>query len=70
MQLLGGILLFFRNPVGRVIGVIGAGIGALGSLLAVGGAYPFWALAAFALCIWCLHGLLVLGERASDIDHA
>lgn len=62
VQLLGGALLFFRDAIGRVIGVIAAAIGALGSLLAVGGAYPFWALAAFALCLWCLHGLLVLGQ--------
>ncbi len=62
IQIVGGISLFGRGGFGRVIGIIGAGIGAIGSLLAVGGEYPFWALGIFAICLWCLHGLIVLGE--------
>jgi hypothetical protein len=29
----------------------------------VGGNYPFWSLGVFALCLWILHGLTVLGEE-------
>ncbi len=41
-------------------------IGALGSLLAVGGAYPFWSLGVFAICLWIIHGLVVLGEPIEE----
>ena len=45
-----------------MIGIIGAGLGALEALLAVGGNYPFWSLGVFALCLWILHGLVIYGE--------
>jgi hypothetical protein len=47
---------------GRVIGLVAAAIGAVGALLDVGGAHPWWALGIFAICLVCIHGLLVLGE--------
>ena len=47
---------------GRVIGIAAATIGAIGALLGVGGAYPFWSLGIFAICVIVLHGLIVLGE--------
>ncbi len=62
VELAAGVSLFMRGTFGRIIGLIAASLGALGSLLAVGGAYPFWALGAFAICIICIHGLVVLGE--------
>ncbi len=67
IQLAAGFSLLGGNAFGRVIGIIGAALGALESLLAVGGNYPFWSLGVFALCLWILHGLMVLGEdeRAS-----
>jgi hypothetical protein len=34
---------------------------AIGTLLLVGGANPFWPLGVFALCV-IIHGLLVYGE--------
>jgi hypothetical protein len=48
-----------------VIGIIGATIGAIESLLAIGGDNPWWALGIFALCVWVLYGLIVYGE---DVD--
>ena len=67
IQLTGGFSLLAGNTYGRVIGIIGASIGAVGALLSIGGNNPWWSLAVFALCLYILHGLSVLGEdeRAS-----
>ena len=62
VELIAGCSLFAGGTFGRIVGLIAASLGALGALLAVGGAYPFWALGAFAICIICIHGLVVLGE--------
>ena len=45
---------------------IAASFGALGALLSVGGAYPFWSLGVFAICLWCIHGLVVYGEPLEE----
>ena len=66
IQLFAGFSLFTGGTYGRVIGIIAASLGALGALLAVGGAYPFWALGVFAICLWCIHGLIVLGEPMEE----
>ena len=42
--------------------MIGGTLGALGALLSVGGAYPWWSLSIFFLCIWVTWGVIVLGE--------
>jgi hypothetical protein len=62
IQLLGGFSLVGGGAFGRVIGLIAASLGAIGALLSVGGAYPFWSLGIFALCVICIHGLVVYGE--------
>jgi len=62
VQLIGGFSLLSGQTFGRVVGLIAASLGAIGALLAVGGAYPFWSLGIFALCVICIHGLLVYGE--------
>ncbi|MDP9133810.1 MAG: hypothetical protein M3N56_03170 [Actinomycetota bacterium] len=62
IQLTGGFSLMAHNAYGRVIGVVGAGLGAIGALLSIGGANPWWSLAVFALCVYILNGILVLGE--------
>jgi hypothetical protein len=62
IQLTAGFSLMAGNTWGRVIGVVGAGLGAIGALLSVGGANPWWSLGVFALCVYILHGILVLGE--------
>ena len=62
IQLTGGFSLLAGNAYGRVIGVIGASLGAIGALLSIGGSYPWWSLGIFVLCVYVLHGLLVYGE--------
>src|SRR3954453_21124268 len=44
---------------GRIIGIFVASLSAVGALLSVGGAYPFWSLGIFALCVVIIHGLAV-----------
>ena len=51
IQLAGGFSLMAGNTYGRVIWIIGASLGAIGALLSIGGAYPWWSLAIFFLCI-------------------
>ena len=62
IQLTGGFSLLAGNTYGRVIGLVGASLGAIGALLSVGGAYPWWSLGIFVLCVYVIHGLLVFGE--------
>jgi hypothetical protein len=62
IQLGAGFSLMTGGTFGRVIGIVAATIGALESLLSVGGQHPWWSLAIFALCVWILHGLIVFGE--------
>jgi hypothetical protein len=62
IQLTAGFSLFGGGAYGRVIGITAASIGAIGALLSVGGAYPFWSLGIFALCVIVIHGLVVYGE--------
>jgi hypothetical protein len=62
IQLTAGFSLLAGNTYGLVIGVIGATLGAINSLLAIGGSDPWWSLALFALCLWILYGLLGFGE--------
>jgi hypothetical protein len=62
IQLAGGVSLFAGNTFGRVIGVIGASLGAIAALLSIGGAYPWWSLGIFLLCIYIIHGLFIYGE--------
>jgi hypothetical protein len=62
IQLTGGFSLLAGNTYGRVIGIVGGSLGAIGALLAIGGSYPWWNLAVFALCVYVVHGLFVYGE--------
>jgi hypothetical protein len=62
IQLTGGFSLWAGKSYGRVIGIIGAGLGAIGALLSIGGANPWWSLAIFALCIYIIKGIVDLGE--------
>ena len=62
IQLTGGFSLMAGNAYGRVIGVIGASLVAIGALLSIGGSYPWWSLGIFVLCIYVVHGILVYGE--------
>ena len=62
IQITGSFSLFAGNAYGRVIGIVGAGLGAITALLSIGGANPWWSLAIFFLCIYVLHGIMVLGD--------
>jgi hypothetical protein len=62
VQITGGISLFAGNTYGRVIGIVAAGLGAISALLSIGGAYPWWSLAIFALCVFIIHGIFILGD--------
>jgi len=59
IQLAGGFSLMAGNTYGRVIGIIGGSLGAIGALLSIGGSYPWWSLAVFALCVYVVHGIFV-----------
>ena len=69
IQLTGGFSLLSGNTYGRVIGIVGASLGAIGALLSIGGANPWWSLAIFFLSVWIVHGIIVFGddERARAI---
>jgi hypothetical protein len=62
IQLTAGFSLFSGGTYGRVIGIVAASIGALESLLSIGGTHPWWSLAIFAICLYVLHGLIIFGE--------
>jgi len=62
IQLTGGFSLMAGNAYGRVIGIIGGSLGAIAALLSIGGAYPWWSLGIFVLCIYVVHGIVVFGE--------
>ena len=62
IQLSGGISLAAGSTYGRVIGIIGGSLGAIGALFSIGGANPWWSLAIFFLCIWIVYGISVLGD--------
>jgi hypothetical protein len=62
IQLTGGFSLLAGNAYGRIIGIIGASLGAIGALFSIGGANPWWSLAVFFLCIWVVYGIVILGE--------
>jgi hypothetical protein len=62
IQLTGGVSLFAGNAYGRVIGIIGGSLGAIGALLSIGGAYPWWSLGIFFLCVYIVHGIFIYGD--------
>jgi hypothetical protein len=63
IQLTGGFSLMAGNVYGRLIGLTGATLGAIGALLSIGGNDPWWSLGIFVLCLWIIHGILVYGEE-------
>ena len=62
IELTAAFSLFAGGLWGRMVGIAAATIGAIGALLNVGGAHPWWALGVFAICLVVIHGLAVLGE--------
>ena len=68
IQLTGGFSLMAGNTYGRVIGIAGASLGAIGALLSIGGNYPWWSLGIFVLCVYVIHGLFVYGDDESEVE--
>jgi len=68
VQLTGGFSLMTGSTYGRVIGIIGGSLGAIGALLSIGGAYPWWSLAVFALCVYVVHGIVVFGRDEKVVE--
>jgi hypothetical protein len=62
IQLTGGFSLMAGNAYGRMLGILGGTLGAIGALFSIGGANPWWSLAVFALCVYVVHGIVVFGE--------
>ena len=62
LQLGAGFSLMSGNAFGRIWGIVAGSLGAIGALLSIGGAYPWWSLAVFALCVYVVHGIMVYGE--------
>ena len=67
IQLTGGFSLMAGNVYGRLLGILGGTLGAIGALFSIGGSNPWWSLVVFALCVYVVHGIVVFGEdeRAS-----
>jgi hypothetical protein len=67
IQFVGGLSLMAGSTFGRVIGIIGGSLGAIGALLSIGGQYPWWSLGIFFLCVYVVHGIFIYGadERAA-----
>ena len=63
IQLTGGLSLLAGNTYGRVLAIVGATLGAIGAVLSIGGADPWWSLAVFFLCIYIIHGVFIFGEE-------
>jgi hypothetical protein len=62
IQLIGGISLMGGNAFGRIIGIVGASLGAIGALLSISGSNPWWSFGLFLLCLWIIHGIFIFGE--------
>jgi hypothetical protein len=62
VQLTAGFSLMSGNAYGRILGVVAGTVGAVGALFSIGGSFPWWSLAEFALCIYVVHGILIFGE--------
>jgi hypothetical protein len=62
IQIAGGFSLIAGNVFGRVIGIIGGSLGAIGALLSIGGSNPWWSLAIFFLCVYIVHGIFIYGQ--------
>ena len=68
IQLAGGFSLMMGNAFGRVIAIVGAGLGAIAALFSISGPNPWWSLAVFFLCIYVIHGIFVYGEDEPAIS--
>jgi hypothetical protein len=68
IQLTGGFSLMTGNVYGRVIGIVGGSLGAIGALFSIGQGNPWWSLAVFVLCVYVVHGIVVFGEDERTVE--
>lgn len=59
IAIIAGLSVLKGGVFGRTVGILVASLMAIGALLSVGGAFPFWSLGVFAICIAIIHGLAV-----------
>ena len=64
IEILAAMSLMGGGVFGRAFGIFAASLGALGALMAVSGAHPFWSLGVFAICLIVIHGLFVYDPDA------
>ena len=67
IQLTAGFSLMGGRSYGRVIGIAAGSLGAIGALLSIGGAYPWWSLGVFFLCVYIVHGIVVFGDDEQTV---
>ena len=65
-QLTAGFSLMSGHTYGRVFAIAAGSLGAFIALISVGGAFPWYSLAVFFLCVWVVHGIVVFGEDERD----
>jgi hypothetical protein len=70
IQLAGGFSLMAGNTFGRVIGIAGGSLGAIGALLSIDGNYPWWSLALFFLCVYIVQGIVIYGDEEETVPRA
>jgi hypothetical protein len=63
VQITGGMSLLAGNAYGRFIGIFAGSLGAIGAVLSIGGAYPWWSLCVFALCVYVVYGIVGYGHE-------
>ncbi len=62
LQLTGGFSLMGGGGYGKFIGILAGTLGAVSAFFSIGGAYPWWSILMFVLCIWIVHGLIMFDE--------
>ncbi len=60
LELIAAASLFGGGTFGRYFAIAVGSLAAIDALLDIP-AYPFWSLAVFALSLWIIHGLIILG---------
>ena len=64
-----GLSVVRGGVFGRTIGIFVASLSAIVALMSVGGAFPFWSLGVFALCVAIIHGLAVYDPEDEAVHH-
>src|SRR5688500_6540254 len=68
IQLTAGFSLMSGRAYGRVMGMVAGSLGAIGALFSIGGANPWWSLGVFFLCVYVVHGIVVVGDDEQTVS--